>query len=295
MVAVQEITLSITKTKEYDKLFKSLQKGVSPALAIGLPPVVKAQLTAALAQESGRPVLLLTDDEQAARRLADDVENFLERPVLRLPERDFVMAGVESSSRQYEQARIAALWQLLGGARVTVASAPAAVQAAIPPAVLRQAGLTLTEGETRPLSEITAALVSAGYERCSQVEGPGQFAVRGGILDLFPPQAMAPVRVEFWGDDIDSMSYFNVGSQRRGDRVDTLVCLPCAETLPGLAEGGVKGLCRTLADALKGRRKKHPALEENITRDIERLKNTGNLAAAQIIQHEIDHCEGIII
>ncbi|MBS7224579.1 MAG: transcription-repair coupling factor [Clostridiaceae bacterium] len=278
---MQDITLSITHTTEYEQLLRGLQGGKTPALAVGLPPVSKAQLAAALHLETGRPVLLLTDDEGAVRRLADDLETFAEKHVLRVPERDFVMLGVESSSRQYEQARISALWHLAEGAPLAAGSVAALSQTCIPPQVLRDATFTLTEGENKPLAEITAALTAAGYQRCVQVEGAGQFAVRGGILDLFPPQEAAPVRVEFWGDDIDSMAYFDVGSQRRGARVETLTCLPCAETLPGMAKGGVAGLCAQLTGILKARRKKqHPDLEQNLTRDIERLRETGTLPAA---------------
>ncbi|MBS6546044.1 MAG: transcription-repair coupling factor [Butyricicoccus pullicaecorum] len=278
---MQDITLSITHTTEYEQLLRGLQGGKTPALAVGLPPVSKAQLAAALHLETGRPVLLLTDDEGAVRRLADDLETFAEKHVLRVPERDFVMLGVESSSRQYEQARISALWHLAEGAPLAAGSVAALSQTCIPPQVLQDATFTLTEGENKPLAEITAALTAAGYQRCVQVEGAGQFAVRGGILDLFPPQEAAPVRVEFWGDDIDSMAYFDVGSQRRGARVETLTCLPCAETLPGMAKGGVAGLCAQLTGILKARRKKqHPDLEQNLTRDIERLRETGTLPAA---------------
>ena len=278
---MQDITLSITHTTEYEQLLRGLQGGKTPAMAVGLPPVSKAQLAAALHLESGRPVLLLTDDEGAVRRLADDLETFAEKHVLRVPERDFVMLGVESSSRQYEQARISALWHLAEGAPLVTGSVAAFSQTCIPPQMLRDAAFTLTEGENKPLAEITAALTAAGYQRCVQVEGAGQFAVRGGILDLFPPQEAAPVRVEFWGDDIDSMAYFDVGSQRRGARVETLTCLPCAETLPGMAKGGVAGLCAQLTGILKARRKKqHPDLEQNLTRDIERLRETGTLPAA---------------
>ena len=277
---MNEITRSICNTTEYEQLLTGLRDGKAPAMAVGLPPVGKALLAAALHHDTSRPVLLLTDDEAAARRLADDLSALTEKNVLRISERDFVMLGVESSSRQYEQARIAALWQLAEGAPLMAASVAALTQASIPPAALAQAAFILSEGETRPLSEITAALTAAGYQRSTQVEGPGQFSVRGGILDLFPPQQAAPVRVEFWGDDIDSMAYFDVGSQRRGARVETLTCLPCMEALPGLCDGGVEGLCRKLEAALKTRRKKHPDLEENLRRDIERLRETGSLPAA---------------
>ena len=83
-----------------------------------------------------------------------------------------------------------------------------------------------------------AALIRCGYERTEQVEGPGQFARRGGILDLFSPAEEQPVRMEFWGDEIDSMGYFDVSSQRRDEQVTEVRILPAAEALAALAPGG---------------------------------------------------------
>lgn len=143
---MQDITFSITQTSEYRQLYDGLRAGLTPAMAVGLPPVVKAQLAAALHLETGRPVLLLTDDEGAARRLAEDMALFAGKNVLRVPERDFVMLGVESSSRQYEQARIAALWQLLDGVPLAAGSAAALSQACIPPQTLKAASFSLSEG-----------------------------------------------------------------------------------------------------------------------------------------------------
>ena len=276
---MEEITLSITKLKEYAELFKGLQSGATPALAVGLPPAAKAQLAAALRLETGRPVLVVTDEDNAALRIAGDLSAFSGLPVVHIPARELTMAGMEGMSRQYEQARIAAL-AALSDAPLAVVSADALVQKTLPPETLRAASFTLSPGDLIPLDRLTARLVTAGYRRCAQVEGPGQFSIRGGILDVFPPRSDAPVRVEFWGDEIDSMAYFDVGSQRRGDAVEHLTCLPCMETLPACAPGGVPGLCRAIEKAGKARRKKHAELAEHLARDVERLTETGSLPAA---------------
>ena len=276
---MEEITLSITKLKEYAELFKGLQSGATPALAVGLPPAAKAQLAAALRLETGRPVLVVTDEDNAALRIAGDLSAFSGLPVVHIPARELTMAGMEGMSRQYEQARIAAL-AALSDAPLAVVSAAALVQKTLPPETLRAASFTLSPGDLIPLDRLTDRLVTAGYRRCAQVEGPGQFSIRGGILDVFPPRSDAPVRVEFWGDEIDSMAYFDVGSQRRGDAVDRLTCLPCMETLPACAPGGVAGLCRAIEKAGKARRKKHAELAEHLARDVERLTETGSLPAA---------------
>ncbi len=276
---MQNITLSISSFSEYKKLYNELLAGKTPALAVGLPPIAKAQLAAALRLETSRPVCIITDEDTAALRLAADLEAFSEQPVLHIPARELTMAGMEGMSRQYEQTRIAALSRLSSAPLITL-SAAALVQKTLPPHILGSASLTIRTGDLIPLPDLTRQLVTAGYQRCVQVEGPGQFSVRGGILDIFPPCAHTPARIEFWGDEIDSIARFDVGSQRRGDGLDSLTCLPCMETLPSFAPGGIAGLCRQLEQAPRSRRKKHPDLIRNLERDIERLTETHGLPAA---------------
>ena len=277
---MQDITLSILDTKEYKQLFNSLKSNSTPILTMGLPPVSKAQLAAALHIETSRPVLILSDDQAAAKRLSDDLAAFTEKEVLNVPERDFVMLDVESSSHQYDQARISALWGLIQGKKLIVSSTNAISQFTIPPETLKNAALTLSEGDNHNLDDISEKLITSGYRRSVQVEGAGQFSIRGGILDIFPPQEKVPVRIEFWGDEIDSITYFDIGSQRRGAKISSVLCLPCAETLPDMAEGGIDGLCKELTMICRNRSRKHPLLEQNLQRDIELLYQNKTLAAA---------------
>ena len=274
-----EITKSITYLKEYRELKKALEAGQTPALAVGLSPIHTAHLAAALGLDTDRPVLVLTDDDRAAARFSADLQGFAEKPVLQLPARDLVMADVAGVSRGYEHRRLAVL-DALQGARFAVASVQAAAQRTLPPAALESAVVTIAAGEEAPLEDLAQRLTRAGYERCIQVEGTGQFSVRGGILDVFPPQAEHPYRVEFWDDEIDSIATFDVGSQRRLEQVDRVRCLPCMETLPHLAPGGAAGLAKAVLGTLSTRRKKHAELAANLERDAERLRETGSLPAA---------------
>ena len=277
---MQDITLSISNIKEYEQLFTSLKTNSTPILTIGLPPVSKAQLAAALHIETSRPVLILTDDQIATKRLSDDLAAFSEKEVLNVPERDFVMLDVESSSHQYDQARISALWGLIEGKKLIVSSTNAISQFTIPPETLKKAVLTLSEGNNYNLDDISGKLISSGYRRSVQVEGAGQFSIRGGILDILQNQEKAPVRIEFWGDEIDSITYFDIGSQRRGAKISSVLCLPCAETLPNMADGGIDGLCGELTMICRNRSRKHALLEQNLQRDIELLQQNKTLAAA---------------
>ena len=125
------------------------------------------------------------------------------------------------------------LWALQQGELpCLVASVEALQQRTLPPDVLKQATLELATGQQVDLNDLAAKLTAAGYSRCQQVEGPGQFALRGGILDVFSPAMDAPVRAEFWGDEVDAMGSFDPATQRRTENLDRAVLLPGAETLP---------------------------------------------------------------
>lgn len=274
-----ELLKSIGGLDEYQKLQQALLDGKTPLLAVGLSAIHKAHFAAALQADLKRPVCVLTDDEAAAARLSADIAGFSEKTVAQIPSRDLVMVNVAGVSRGYEQKRIAALFGA-SDAPFVVLSAPAALQRTLPPALLRDAAVTLSVGATAPIEPLVQQFVRAGYERAIQVEGTGQFSLRGGILDVFPPAAEHPYRVEFWDDEIDSISTFDVGSQRRLETCDTLLCLPCMEALPHLAPNGVDGLCRAVDALRKTRRKKHPELEQNLDRDVERLHETGALPGA---------------
>lgn len=274
-----ELLKSIGGLDEYQKLRQALLDGKTPLLAVGLSAIHKAHFAAALQADLKRPVCVLTDDEAAAARLSADIAGFSEKNVAQIPSRDLVMVNVAGVSRGYEQKRIAALFGA-SDAPFVVLSASAALQRTLPPALLRQAAVTLSVGATAPIEPLVQQFVRAGYERAIQVEGTGQFSLRGGILDVFPPAAEHPYRVEFWDDEIDSISTFDVGSQRRLETCDTLLCLPCMEALPHLAPNGVDGLCRAVDALRKTRRKKHPELDQNLDRDVERLHETGALPGA---------------
>lgn len=277
---MNEITKSITYLKEYKQLKQAVDEGKSPVLAVGLSAIHKAHLAAALGLDTGRPVLVLTDDDNAANRFAADLRGFAERDIVQLPSRELVMADVVGVSRGYEQRRLAALDELTE-AHFAVASVQAAAQRTMPPEALKAAIVSLATGETAPLDELAQSLTRAGYERCVQVEGTGQFSIRGGILDVFPPQAEHPYRVEFWDDEIDSISTFDVGSQRRLEQCECLRCLPCMESIPALAKGGAAGLAKAILALTSTRRKKqHADLQANLERDAERLRETGSLPAA---------------
>ena len=119
-----------------------------------------------------------------------------------------------------------------GQAPLVVAAIDAAVQRCVPKDVLLETVIALKVGESYPIEPLTARLTAAGYVRCQQVEGPGQFALRGGILDVFSPAMEQPVRCEFWDDELDAMGVFDVTTQRRVHNLEETLLLPAGEVLP---------------------------------------------------------------
>lgn len=284
---MQTIVDIIRTLPEYEGIYTAVSERKTPAMATGLSRIHRAHLAAALAAELHRPLVVVCTDERAAQEMAHDLEVLTERPVSLLPYRDFVFHNIESSSREYEHRRIAVLNELSGGKKTIVMSAEALCMATIPPDLMKKAAFTIDFNGNYDTAKLTKQLVLAGYRRCMQVEGEGQFSLRGGILDIFATGERAPVRIEFFGDEVDTMCYFDIGSQRRGQSVDQLTCLPNMEVLPTLAQGGVDGLIQRLEQQLSSRKKKPKDLERNLRRDIERLRNEGIFPAADKYLPEI--------
>ena len=259
---------------EAGELLRRVEEGGCPAAVTGLQPVHRACLGAAAAQAANRPAVFVCGDEGEARQLAGDLEALLGQPPVTLLSREWQLRPGAVSSRDWERGRLAALYAMARGAPgAVVATADALMARTLPPELLRALSLTLRVGERHGLNELTDRLLSAGYVRCQQVEGVGQFALRGGILDVFSPLMDQPVRCEFFDDEIDSMGAFDPGTQRRTENLENALILPAAEVLPRQAEGGLEGLGeKLLALAAKLEKKGAPAAAR-LREDGERLKS----------------------
>ncbi len=272
--------------KEAAALPGLLESGGLPALVSGLSAVHRAHLGAALRVSTERPLFVISPDDTAAESLAADLRALLGEEVVTLGLRDFLFYPAEAVSRQAEQRRLAALYALQSGrAQLAVASVSGLLQRTMPPETLDSAAFTLTDGTECSILDAEDALLRCGYVRADQVEGPGQFARRGGILDFFSPADPEPVRVEFWGDEIDSMGHFDVSTQRRTEPLERCVILPAAEALPALTAGGAAALGREIAAFAERYAKRRTSenavkLSQALRSDADRLLNAGSLPEA---------------
>ncbi len=219
------------KTKGARALVSGIKRGSLPIEANGLSDIHKVLLSAAVLRETEKKVILITPDEASAALMCEDLKGLGVRAGM-LPARDLAIAGEVTYSKEYEHKRIDTLSGCLDGAfELLLVSAEAAALPTVPPEVLRENRFFLSEGETVDLRLLTDRLCRAGYRRVEQIDGIGQFALRGGILDVFSINQPAPARIEFWGDEIDTVAYFEIDSQRRTDSIKKLEITPANEVI----------------------------------------------------------------
>ena len=273
----------LQKSTDYNQLLKAVEAKQAVAVS-GLSQAPRSHVLAAAHEQSGSPLVAVCQDDMAAKRLASELGAFLgeEPPVL--PSRELTLAGAIGVSRQWEQQRLRLLYALAQGrVPVLVASLDALLLRTLPRQTLFSASVTLRVGAEYSMPELIERLTRAGYSRASLVEGVGQFALRGGILDVYSPAQEKPLRAEFFGDELDTMGYFDPITQRRTENVDEAVLLPVAETEPHLHPQGISGLCEDLrAIIARQQRRKTPnqALIETLQKDCEALENETLFASA---------------
>ena len=249
------IASELLRQPEAGLLLESTLKKEAP-LVTGLSPVHRAMLAAAMAQETGRPMLLLCGDEAEAVRLRADLQAMTGEETTLLRRREWQLRPA-AASRSWEYQRLSALYDMASGrTRLAVAAIDAAVQRCIPKDVLLASAITLKVGERYPVAALAERLVQAGYVRCQQVEGPGQFAVRGGIVDVFSPAMEQPVRCEFWDDELDAMGAFDPATQRRVHNLKETLLLSAGEVLPFRTADTAEKAASALEAAAKRLKKK---------------------------------------
>ena len=279
-----EKLLNILKTiPEYETLLESVRQGNSAAVT-GIGQINRSHLVSGLYTHTTQPIILICQDDMAARRLQEELQAFLAITVPTLPSRELTLYDSAVVSRSWEQKRLRQFYDLTTGkTRILILSWEAMCQRTMPPEVLTAAAFALKIGQEYKIDALISRLSACGYSRCAMVEGPGQFAVRGGILDIFSPAADQPVRAEFFGDELDTMGYFDPDTQRRTENTDELTVLPVGETQPSLHPGGIGGLCSDLRNliARQMRRKTvNEALVNTLQKDLEKYENGVNNPAS---------------
>lgn len=288
----------LEQSEAFDSLSSAVTSGGKPVGAVGLSEVGKALAISSLCEKQNKRALVITPDEASAVKLCENL-NTLMGGVLLYPARDFSFVQVAGISHEYEQIRLGVLSRMAAGDyNAVVCSVQAACQMTMPPEELKSRTHTVSVGDEIDIKEIEQALVQAGYTRYDQVDGTSQFAVRGGIVDVFPPGSNQPVRLEFWGDTVDTISSFDLSTQRRSGNLQSLKITPSAEVLFSSNEKAANAI-DDLAKSLKGKAIK---ARESLYDDSAKLREGVNITCRDRYLPLIyksngifDYCDGLLI
>ncbi len=253
---------------DFKDLLKQIENGRLPLACTGLSLIHKAAVIYAVKLLIGKKISVIAKDEAEALQFVADL-NSLGLAAVHFPIRDYCIGDIKGHSKEYEHKRTDTLSKLLDGAfDVCVFSVDSAISLTLPPDVLKKAGFEISVGDSISVEVLTEKLLNSGYSRSEICEGEGQFSARGGIYDVFPVNSQNPLRIEFWGDEIDSISYFETDTQRRTTSIESIRITPACEVIYTPCD-----LAEKLSHYLKTA---HSITEKQrfvLQRDIEALKN----------------------
>ncbi len=260
------------KSKDFLSLSESIRTLNAPVGAIGLSDVSKCFAIHSIC-ENKEKAFIITPDEATAVKVHECLKE-LQEGVLLYPSRELTFVEVAGVSREFEHIRLGVLSRILhNDFTAVVMSANAACQYTMPPDELLKRSFSISVNDEIKVDILAQKLVLAGYSRYEQVDGTSQFAVRGGIIDIFPPYLDEPVRIELWGDNVDTIASFDIYTQRRSQNLDIVEITPANEVLFDSSEKLIKEI-EKIAKNLKGKAIK---AREKLYADCDQLKSGGSL------------------
>ena len=237
--AVRDLFHTLSRDQAFQDLAaKLVRREAGPFSLAGLTPTAKALYLVLLWQVTERPMLVVSDNNQHAEALSELIATFFDLLISRaevgrpqmVPALDVLPGQNVAPHKEIVEQRAIGLWRMSSGTvPLTVVPAPSMLLRTQAPDYYRRLTLTLAVGEEIPLDALEEHLKSIGYERREPVEMVGEYSIRGGILDVFPAESARPLRIEFFGDEIESIRRFEVETQRSVMKISEAQVLPLSE------------------------------------------------------------------
>ena len=262
MNAIIKNLIDNEKFKDY---LENINKKISPINILGLTDVAKIQFLVATKEEIKKPICLITYNEIQAKKLLEDIKYFTSK-VAYFPKKDIVTYDYIAESKDLPYERIETLNRIKNGnVDIIVTTVESCMQDMISKESLYSNIIKFEFNKEYNFEEIKNKLVRLGYERTDLIEGKGQFSVRGDIIDIAITNNKG-VRIEFWGEEIDSIRYFNISSQRSIEELDKFIVYPAHEYL---LSNSIEEICKKIDNNYKDVKELE---RENILNDIEQIK-----------------------
>ncbi len=228
---MKNILDQFSEDSEYRSLIKGIADGHIPCVVSGMCDSARPFFIAAVLRDINKKGFIIVPEEKEGYAIAE-LLRMLGKKAHFYPSRDFVFENVTAYSHEWEHERLSVQYAVMNGDVDIVVSVPdALMQYVMPAESFKRNMFSLSRGGTASQNDICAILENMGYIRTEVVEGVGQFSVRGGILDVFSPNYDLPVRVDFFGDEIDLIGLFDTISQRRTENLEDVTIIPCNELI----------------------------------------------------------------
>ncbi|MBD3233564.1 MAG: hypothetical protein GF315_07550, partial [candidate division Zixibacteria bacterium] len=231
MRMLKEIKNNIINADSSRRLLRQLERNESGTVPItGISGSLLAGLLNGVFETADKPIVVVLPDDEQASQLYGDLNTFVaSRNIYSLCPRGIYPFQSKTTYFETTGSKLEAMYVMLEDSPIVVTSADAVCERTMPPSELLRLSLKIAVGESIDMTELVEYLSSSGYKRVRLVEEIGDFAVRGGIVDLFPTTSEHPLRIEFFGDEIESIRTFSVSTQRSLDQKDNILLLPRRE------------------------------------------------------------------
>src|SRR6266568_2213176 len=235
---VRDLFADVEKLPAFLRVTSHLRANAGRSRVSGINSPAKALLIAKLQKALDRPLVVLVRNNEAADEFVPVIQAFCEliggasqESIVSLPARDVLPFQNLSPHPEIQEQRAIALWKgATGAASIIVVPVAASALRLRPAEFYADLARIVRRGETIETGSLLEHLNSVGYNSTDVVEMPGEYALRGGILDVYSPEADRPVRVEFFGDEVESIRKFDPATQRSSNPVDEAILLPLTET-----------------------------------------------------------------
>ena len=240
---MKTFTAPLTELKEFNDIRENINMKTLPVQVTGCIDSQKCHLIHGLGEDF-RHRVIVTYNDLKAKEIYEDYRLY-DKEVYLYPAKDIIFYSADIHGNAIVRDRLKVLNRIIEKKNSTIiVTLDGGMDRLLPLQMIKDRIIKVNQTATIKLQEFTASLIHLGYERQAQVESPGDFAIRGGIIDIFPLTEEAPYRIELWGDEIDSIRTFDVSSQRSIEQVEGLVIYPAAEIIPdeNKIKAGIKKL-----------------------------------------------------
>ena len=258
------ILKELEKSSKYNDFIKNVENKKSPIAISGLTGVAEASIIAKCLEQTKRPVLIITYNEIQAQALVNDLKFFTE-DVAYLPKKEIITYDYVAESKNLPYERIEILNKIYKKQKlIIVTSVETIKQKIISKDILYKNVLKFKVGDRCDLEVLKQKLVDLGYQRFDLIDGRGEFSVRGGIIDISTTDNTG-IRIELWGDEIDSIRHFNIISQRSIDNIEKIEIFPAHEYI---LETSIENVIENISNNV------YPEnISEKVESDLEKIRN----------------------